>query len=105
MVWWSSLGEVGRNLAAGMTGGVAYVWDPNLEVNRVLADTAPAMRRLLESEAAELRFLIERHLVETSSSVARSILDDWPRQVGRFWVLRAPRIPSMSPSRPVGESG
>jgi glutamate synthase (ferredoxin) len=95
------LGEVGRNLAAGMTGGVAYVWDPNLEVNRVLADTAPAMRRLLESEAAELRFLVERHLVETSSSVARSILDDWPRQVGRFWVLRA-KDPDV-PSRPVGE--
>ena len=58
------------------------------------------MRRLLESEAAELRFLVERHLVETSSSVARSILDDWPRQVGRFWVLRAkdPDVPSR-PSR------
>ena len=95
------LGRVGRNLAAGMTGGVAYVWDPNLEVNRVLADTAPAMRRLLESEAAELRFLVERHLMETSSATARSILDDWPREVGRFWVLRA-KDPDI-PSRPVGE--
>jgi glutamate synthase (NADPH/NADH) large chain len=95
------LGPVGRNFAAGMTGGVAFVWDPRLVLNRFVADTAPAMRRLLAAERGPLRDLVEEHLAETGSPTARSILEDWDRQVDRFWVLRASRpAPIMEP---VGE--
>ncbi len=85
------LGPVGRNFGAGMTGGVAYVWDPQVRLNRYVADTSPSMRRLLEMERLELRVLVEEHLAETSSPVATRILEDWDRQVERFWALRASR--------------
>jgi glutamate synthase (ferredoxin) len=85
------IGPVGRNFAAGMTGGVAYVWDPQGTFNRYVADTSPAMRRPLETEAIELAELLARYREETSSPAAAAILDDWLVQVGRFWVLRASR--------------
>ena len=85
------LGPVGRNFGAGMTGGVAYIWDPKVVLNRYVADTSPSMRRLLEMERLELRALIDEHVAETSSPVARAILADWDRQVERFWALRASR--------------
>ncbi len=85
------LGTVGRNFAAGMTGGVAYVWDPQARLNRYVADTSPAMRRPVETEELQLRQLLERHHELTGSPVAASILADWPRQGERFWVLRASR--------------
>ncbi len=97
------LGPVGRNFGAGMTGGVAYVWDPTVRLNRVVADTAPAMRRLLEIERAELKALLEEHVIETDSEVARGILEDWQRQADRFWVLRASRpVSALEPVEPVG---
>ena len=39
-----AIGDVGRNFAAGMTGGGAYVWDPDLSIKAMLADTAPLPR-------------------------------------------------------------
>jgi glutamate synthase (NADPH) large chain len=85
------LGPVGRNFAAGMTGGVAYVWDPDAVFNRFVADTSPAIRRLLEVEEIEVRALIEEHHRRTASPVAAGLLGDWPRHAGRFWVLKAGR--------------
>jgi glutamate synthase (ferredoxin) len=85
------LGPVGRNLAAGMTGGVAYIWDPNVTLNRYIADTSPSMRRPLETEAIEVRGLVEEHFRETGSPLAEQLLAVWNRQIDRFWVLRASR--------------
>jgi glutamate synthase (ferredoxin) len=85
------LGPVGRNFAAGMTGGVAYVWDPRGRLNRYVADTSPAMRRLVETEEVQLRQLLERHRDLTGSPLATEILSDWSRHGERFWVLRASR--------------
>jgi glutamate synthase (ferredoxin) len=85
------LGPVGRNFAAGMTGGVAYVWDPDAVLSRFVADTSPAMRRLLEVEEIEVRALIEEHHRRTASPVAAGLLGEWARHAGRFWVLKAGR--------------
>ncbi len=82
-------GRVGRNFAAGMTGGVAYVFDPNFRLNRVVADTAPSIRRLIEIEAIESHSLLEEHFRETASPHVAKILEDWDRNLPRFWVLRA----------------
>ncbi|GGM66812.1 glutamate synthase large subunit [Dactylosporangium sucinum] len=73
------LGPTGRNFAAGMSGGVAYVWrlDKSL-VNAELVDLRPV------TEAAGLRSLIEQHLAETGSAVAARVLADWDRSVGEF---------------------
>jgi glutamate synthase domain-containing protein 2/glutamate synthase domain-containing protein 3 len=93
------LGSVGRNFAAGMTGGVAFVWDPKAILNRYLAETSPANRRLLEMERLELHGLIDSFLEATDSPVARGILDDWDRQADRFWVLRASKPVVVQPER------
>ena len=81
------LGPTGRNLAAGMTGGVLYVWDPDTVTARILADTAPAPRRLTPAEADELRAVIEAHHAHTASRVAERILGEWKLQQDNFWVL------------------
>ncbi|GAA1592345.1 glutamate synthase large subunit [Actinomadura kijaniata] len=75
------LGPTGRNLAAGMSGGVAYVLDLNAErVNREMVDLEP-----LAAEDAELvRGLVERHRAETGSTVAAALLSDWDAATARF---------------------
>ena len=80
------LGKCGRNFAAGMTGGVAYVYDErgdfaDKRCNFTNVDLDP----LLEHEdVSTLRGLIERHAVETSSPRARWILDNWAESLPRF---------------------
>ncbi|WP_312513850.1 glutamate synthase-related protein [Massilia sp.] len=98
------LGETGRNFAAGMSGGVAYVYDPKgdfagrcnttmVNLEPVLASrdqTDPAawhsQGRGSEREADEviLRRLIERHFKHTGSTRARNLLDDWANSRAKF---------------------
>jgi glutamate synthase (ferredoxin) len=79
------LGRAGRNFAAGMSGGIAYVLD---EVGDFPGRVNPQMVGVerLESadEIAEVRAMIERHLAYTSSSRAQEVLDDWDAMVPRF---------------------
>jgi glutamate synthase (NADPH/NADH) large chain len=75
------LGPVGRNFAAGMSGGLAYLLDPEpRRVNTSMAD----LERLTGTDAAFLKALLERHLTETGSTVAAWLLDDWEAAVPRF---------------------
>ncbi|MBM3956491.1 MAG: glutamate synthase large subunit [Gemmatimonadetes bacterium] len=83
------LGRTGRNLAAGMTGGVLFVWDPDGDAPHHFATTAPQAARPAETDLVELRELLEAHLAATGSEVARGILGDWEAAGPRFWVLRA----------------
>ncbi|MCH8320586.1 MAG: hypothetical protein IH790_06505, partial [Acidobacteria bacterium] len=79
------LGPTGRNFAAGMSGGIAYVWDTasdfkencNLEMVELegLED---------EEEIAELRELIERHQQYTGSTVAEKVLEQWESVLPQF---------------------
>ncbi len=92
------LGPIGRNLAAGMTGGVLYVWDPDSTAPRHFADTAPEAERPDGDDAAEIRSLLERHVEATGSRVAASILERWQAELPRFWVLR-PVPPPPPPER------
>src|SRR6201999_1441775 len=70
------LGPTGRNFAAGMSGGIAYVWDPH---HRLLGNCNLEMVELEPVEeiddVAELKELIGRHQIYTGSAVARDILD------------------------------
>ena len=79
------LGPTGRNFAAGMSGGVAYVWDPAgrlpencnfgmVELERVESD----------EDADELKQLIEQHQNETGSTVAADVLDRWDETLPQF---------------------
>lgn len=78
------LGPTGRNFGAGMSGGVAYVYDPNGVfaglVNREMVDLDP----LSETDAAELKVLIEQHQTETGSAVARRVLAGWVSESHMF---------------------
>jgi glutamate synthase (NADPH) large chain len=75
------LGPVGRNFAAGMSGGIAYLLDLDPAcVNAEMADLDP----LDDEDAAFLRNLVERHHTETGSAVAAELLADWTSALGRF---------------------
>src|SRR5690606_7552636 len=75
------LGRTGRNFAAGMSGGVAFVWrlDPAL-VNRELVDLDP----LSVEDRVALRDLVERHHAQTGSAVARRLLARWSTAAEEF---------------------
>jgi len=78
------LGETGRNFAAGMSGGVAYVWDVNktfvrnCNMEMVLLDTID------EEEQRMLKQLIKDHKDLTNSDVAAHILSYWPTAFQQF---------------------
>ena len=75
------LGRTGRNFAAGMSGGVAYLLDASpRRVNTEMCDLEP----LDAGDAALLRKLVGRHAEETGSAVAARLLADWDAAVGRF---------------------
>jgi glutamate synthase (NADPH/NADH) large chain len=75
------LGPIGRNFAAGMSGGVAFVLDLDEQrVNRELVDLNPVQDDAVE----ELEGLVRRHAEETGSSVAEKLLADWSASVQRF---------------------
>jgi glutamate synthase (ferredoxin) len=79
------LGATGRNFAAGMSGGVAYVLDGNGEfatrVNRQMVD----IEELVDAEeTAAVRAMIEAHFRYTASTRAQSVLEAWDRDRPRF---------------------
>ncbi|HEY8474133.1 MAG TPA: glutamate synthase large subunit [Natronosporangium sp.] len=75
------LGPTGRNFAAGMSGGTAYVWRLNHRlVNRELVDLQP----LTAEQRVSLHELVERHAAETGSPVAARLLARWPEAVAEF---------------------
>jgi len=108
------LGETGRNFAAGMSGGIAYVYDPDgrfgplcntamVDVARIARDLPadredealrPRQRSLsvddagmgdaLRFDAERLRILVERHHLLTGSARAAALLANWDRALGAF---------------------
>ncbi|MCY4485484.1 MAG: glutamate synthase large subunit [Spirochaetaceae bacterium] len=79
------IGSTGRNFAAGMSGGIAYVLDLDGDFgehcNTEMADLVTLEDR---DEIAEVRHMIERHLVYTGSPRAQQVLGHWDEMVGRF---------------------
>jgi glutamate synthase domain-containing protein 3 len=79
------LGPVGRNFGAGMSGGVAYIWDVDgLSSARVNLGMVDLEELEDPADVAELKSLIEEHAEATGSERAKSILDDWGAQLPRF---------------------
>ncbi|MGZ5371486.1 glutamate synthase large subunit [Aeromicrobium sp.] len=75
------LGDTGRNIAAGMSGGVAYV----LNLDEELVNPEMVELRPVRGEAVEaLQDLVRKHFEETGSAVAEQLLRDWSASVGRF---------------------
>ena len=95
------LGETGRNFAAGMSGGVAYVYDPDAQFARRCNTSMVALERVLpeaeqratmgealwhrgRSDEEQLRALLQAHHRWTGSLRARELLDQWEVARGRF---------------------
>ena len=106
------LGETGRNFAAGMSGGIAYVYDPEgrfselvnhaqVDLESISAEAGleegtgrPQQRGtsvhdfgmgdMLRHDAERLRILVERHQLHTDSTVAGDLLKDWSNALNKF---------------------
>ncbi len=79
------LGDIGRNFAAGMSGGIAYIWDPEgkafSHINQEMVD--------LESleDLIEINYLFDKinnHIHNVGSTHAQKIISDWSNQIGNF---------------------
>ncbi|MCD8211211.1 MAG: glutamate synthase large subunit [Prevotella sp.] len=79
------LGETGRNFAAGMSGGVAYVWDKNHDFDYFCNMDMVEINLVEESSyRKELHELVRQHYLYTGSKLARTMLDDWNRYIEEF---------------------
>ena len=79
------LGATGRNFAAGMSGGIAYVLDMNDDFEYHCNTDMVELSRVSEYEdVKELQWLIEKHLLHTKSKVAERVLVDWEQYKSRF---------------------
>ncbi|MGI9317585.1 MAG: glutamate synthase large subunit [bacterium] len=90
------IGRTGRNFAAGMSGGIAYVFDETgdfeARCNRQLVELRPVypdkgvsdVTDILGADETRLRMFIERHLAFTGSKVAKKILDSWQYYLPMF---------------------
>ncbi len=88
------LGRTGRNFAAGMTGGVAYVYDPESRFPEKYNPSLVTIARLSHGVDQELlKTMLERHLSASRSSAAAAILKDWRHQQGLFWKVSPSALP------------
>ncbi len=79
------LGSTGVNFAAGMSGGIAYVYNEDGAFdNRCNLEMVDLELVAGERDVAELRGLLEKHLAHTGSPKAKRILDNWENEVGTF---------------------
>ena len=79
------LGETGRNFAAGMSGGVAYVWDKNHNFDYFCNMDMVEINLVEDIQyRKELHELIRQHYLYTGSKLARTMLDDWNRYAEDF---------------------
>src|SRR3974390_225368 len=78
------LGPTGRNFAAGMSGGLAFVYDPQDVLAGSYNDELVDLEPLSADDRGWLRGRISRHHQETGSEVARSLLEDWVRASEQF---------------------
>ena len=79
------LGSTGRNFAAGMSGGIAYVYDPeNKFVNGLCNTETIEFEDILPEDAADLKGLIENHVNYTNSNLGKTLLADWETSLANF---------------------
>jgi glutamate synthase domain-containing protein 3 len=85
------LGPTGRNFAAGMSGGVAYVYDVDRRFASRCNPELVELEPLTEDDAEEVKLLISEHAQRTGSLVARNLLASWERGGRERFVKVMPR--------------
>jgi glutamate synthase domain-containing protein 2/glutamate synthase domain-containing protein 1/glutamate synthase domain-containing protein 3 len=78
------LGKTGRNFAAGMSGGVAYIYDKDEQFSIRCNMGNVDLKRLHEESIPELRGMLENHVKYTDSATAKAILDNWEDELQHF---------------------
>ncbi|NJO95735.1 MAG: glutamate synthase large subunit [Pleurocapsa sp. CRU_1_2] len=85
------LGEVGRNVGAGMTGGLGYFLDENNSFpSKVNPEIVKVQRIESEAGAKQLQEMIQQHVAKTGSPKGQAILKDWEHYLGQFWQIVPP---------------
>ncbi len=85
------LGEVGRNVGAGMTGGLGYFLDENGTFpSKVNLEIVKYQRIVSEAGAKQLKEMIQQHVAKTGSAKGKTILQDWDNYLGQFWQVVPP---------------
>ncbi|MFN6515733.1 MAG: glutamate synthase large subunit [Nostoc sp. CreGUA01] len=85
------LGKVGRNVAAGMTGGLAYFLDEDGSFPELVNPEIVKMQRVItQAGAKQLQELIKTHAERTGSPKAKKILQNWQEFLPKFWQLVPP---------------
>ena len=78
------LGNTGRNFGAGMSGGVAYVYDLNGDFETKCNNETFELEQLSKDDLVHLKQFITKHRDLTGSEVASSILDSWDKEITKF---------------------
>lgn len=78
------LGDVGRNFGAGMSGGIAYVWDVNKSLDKNFNPDMADLEPLEESDIQLIKQLIEEHVTITGSEIGQYLLSDFEQAQGYF---------------------
>ncbi len=78
------LGKVGRNFAAGMSGGMAFVFDPNQQLASLCAAGELNLTAVSSEQINPLKSMIQAHAEYTNSQLANDILNDWDKQLKHF---------------------
>ena len=79
------LGSTGRNFGAGMSGGIAYVWDPKGEFPKQCNSETFELESVADSaDRDELHALVKKHYLYTDSAVAKRLMDDWDLALSQF---------------------
>jgi glutamate synthase (NADPH/NADH) large chain len=82
------LGKVGMNFGAGMTGGMAFIYDPDASFESRANPESIVWQRLSSAHwEAKLRGLIEAHAEATDSKWSQGILEEWDSAIGHFWQI------------------
>ena len=85
------LGSVGRNVGAGMTGGIGYFYDEDGSFQDNVNMEIVKVQRVQTAEGeAQLKHMIERHYEKTGSEKAEEILNNWDEELGKFWQVYPP---------------
>lgn len=85
------LGSVGRNVGAGMTGGIGYFYDEDNTFEKNVNHEIVKVQRVRTAEGEnQLKHMIERHYEKTGSEKADDILNNWEEELGKFWQVFPP---------------
>ncbi|HPM30781.1 MAG TPA: glutamate synthase large subunit [Chryseolinea sp.] len=78
------LGKTGRNFAAGMSGGIAYVFDPEHALEKLCNKDMVELESMEDEDKAEVKSMIEKHFKYTGSDPAEWVLENWEIAVDLF---------------------